>query len=1140
MHVTRPVPPVAEPSGSFAPLLPLKLATPVLRIDAVPRPDLHALLAEARLHQVTLLVAPAGYGKTTLLAQWCATLAQTGGRWCWLGLDSGDRSPAMFLAYLISAFQTTFPEFGAEARRMLQRASNLDHDWPLVASALCSNLQHHVHSALFLILDDLHAVSDVGTITQILGYLLRAMPSTLHVVLASRRAPVFAPLVRLRAENRLLDILPEHFNLSLEETSALLATQNVHLDHGDLAALHATTAGWAMSVQLAGRALAGVPAAKRRDFVQHLAAHQQDVFSFLAAEVLADLPADITDFLQQAALPRVFSAEVLDHALGRDDALFTLQHAQSFGLPLLALDDTGNQMRFHPLWREVLRHQLRTVTTPQHVQQLHQRYGQAFETVGDLAAALEHYADADATEDVIRTLRVRSWPLMASHRDLIRQWIERLDPVVRDHDAELLHIWGVSQVVSASDQAVAALERALALYIQQGRADRALRALADLALVQAWQVDLGKVRRICLRAIRLARHIHDPWADGTVQACTSAALALRGRFEQALLLANQIDTGYLNHQWRWLLAAILAGVCCRLGRPQQALLIISVALDSPQIESNDRVRLELLRLRADALFQQGDIVGATTLSQDVYEQLGNYPRGGMFGLCAAQHALLLGLQGQFEQAETVLAHARAAWQDHPDAEYQLAELRVIEVMIWAQRGHLLDLATTVLPLFGQIQAQPVPNWTFGLILALVLGEHGETQAAAALLGPTVDGMTRAGYRGFLATALLYAASLASDQQHQHDMYAQGWALAEAEHMPFLPLLPPRATLAALTYALQHQLAPTTAGLLLRHQLPDDTPALLQGLLGDGEAAVRRTAATLIGQLVINSAFPALRPLLKDRDAGVRFAAEHALKQLVYRPAYQLQINTLGAFQVSRGNEVIADREWRSSKARQLFQLLVTERGRVLSRERLQETLWPSLNSEAAYNNLRVTLNRMIKALEPNRPEGAPVAYLVQQGETYGFNLNADYVLDVEQFAIAVAGGQRAIRMNQHQVALDMLQRAVELYRGQYLPDALYDDWTQVERERLMMLFANAALELGDMLLRQAQPYEAIGLAWRVLEHDRTDERAYQLLIRAHADLGERTTALRLYNRCVTELRSELGIDPLPETVALLHFLRDET
>jgi DNA-binding SARP family transcriptional activator len=218
--------------------------------------------------------------------------------------------------------------------------------------------------------------------------------------------------------------------------------------------------------------------------------------------------------------------------------------------------------------------------------------------------------------------------------------------------------------------------------------------------------------------------------------------------------------------------------------------------------------------------------------------------------------------------------------------------------------------------------------------------------------------------------------------------------------------------------------------------------------------------------------------------------------------------------------------------------LLTERGRALSRDQVLESIWPDMDMDAAANNLRVTINRLSKALEPDRPDGAPAAYIVQQNETYSLNIESNIVIDVVEFAAAVEEGQLAERRGQPAAALIALRRAVELYGGQYLPDCLYEDWSNVERERLAQLFSEAAMHLSELLNRDGQHHEAIGLAWRVLEYDRAYEAAYRVLMRAHSALGERSTALRLYERCAATLRDDLGVEPLPETTALYQQLRD--
>ena len=309
----------AQSGRAAQPLLPLKVTPPPLRDGVLLRPDLQSLLSEVRLNPLTLVVAPAGYGKTTLLSQWVQELNRTSAPVCWLTLDRGERDPALLLAYLIRAFQTITPALGAEAWRVLSGAANLQRDWPLVAGALCSDLQRMLVTATFLVLDDLHQVTDSAVIGQVLGYLLRAAPPTLHIIAASRRTPTFAPLPRLRTEGQLLELSQRDLHLAADEARQILAAQRVVLEETDLALLLARTEGWALSIQLAARALASQSSERRGNFLQALAGSQAQLLGYLASEVLADLPAELIDFLRLAALPERFDARLLAEVLQRDD-----------------------------------------------------------------------------------------------------------------------------------------------------------------------------------------------------------------------------------------------------------------------------------------------------------------------------------------------------------------------------------------------------------------------------------------------------------------------------------------------------------------------------------------------------------------------------------------------------------------------------------------------------------------------------------------------------------------------------------------------------------------------------------------------------------------------------------------------------
>src|SRR5262249_33635690 len=313
----------------------------------------------------------------------------------------------------------------------------------------------------------------------------------------------------------------------------------------------------------------------------------------------------------------------------------------------------------------------------------------------------------------------------------------------------------------------------------------------------------------------------------------------------------------------------------------------------------DRLRQNLLRQRAMALYQHGQIAEAIGLALDAHRHLSDYYRDGSAGFSARQLALLLMLQGRVDEATTYVAQARAAFHDIGALE-PLASLQVIELCIQSRRGQEARARTgvaSVLRRLDEIEGN-AQDLQLRLLLALMLGEGGDPQGALALARETAAQMEPRGYRLFLISAQLYTAYLAglcADQVARQAALRAGWALVADDDQSFIPMLPLAAMQDVVVAAIRENIAPPATSQLLRGQMPDQAPDLLGGLLEAPEPPIRARAARLLGELGAAAAYPSLRALLKDRSAPVREAAEEALSRLVYRPPYTLRIRTLGAF-----------------------------------------------------------------------------------------------------------------------------------------------------------------------------------------------------------------------------------------------------
>ncbi|MBN1965870.1 MAG: bacterial transcriptional activator domain-containing protein [Anaerolineae bacterium] len=251
----------------------------------------------------------------------------------------------------------------------------------------------------------------------------------------------------------------------------------------------------------------------------------------------------------------------------------------------------------------------------------------------------------------------------------------------------------------------------------------------------------------------------------------------------------------------------------------------------------------------------------------------------------------------------------------------------------------------------------------------------------------------------------------------------------------------------------------------------------------------------------------------------------------------LRIQTLGMFRVWLNGTMLPDVVWKREKAQRLFQFLITiklnDSHQVMPKERIVAELWPTLDESRADRDFKVALNALNDALDPHRSSRSLSSFVVRHGLAYGLDPEADIEIDAERFR---AGLKAAARLEQddRDAAIDAYRDAIDRYAGDYLPDALYEDWASLERERLQTLYLSGAMRLAALLLRRNGYQEAIHLCQSVLMIDRYWEEAYRLMMIGHALRGNRPLALRAYQQCRRALAEGLDLAPMAGTTDLYH------
>ena len=365
------------------PILATKLYVPAPRPKIVLRPRLIDQLNNSLHRRLTLISAPAGFGKTTLVSEWIATCQHLT---AWLSLDEGDRDLQHFLLYFIAALQTLEEGLGKDLLSALQ-SPQLPSIEPLLAILL--NEIASVSNDFILVLDDYHTVES-RTIDQALIFLLEHLPSQMHLVIASREDPSLH-LSRLRARSQLIELRAADLRFTAAEAADFLnEVMRLNLSAEEIAALEARTEGWIAGLQLAALSMQG-----NQDiagFIQSFSGAHQFVLDYLLEEVLDRQPESIQSFLLRTSILNRLCGPLCDAVL--DDASTssqkTLEYLDHSNLFIIALDNERRWYRYHHLFGDLLRQRLGQSATPGEIAKDHIQASEWYEKSGDQAEAFHH------------------------------------------------------------------------------------------------------------------------------------------------------------------------------------------------------------------------------------------------------------------------------------------------------------------------------------------------------------------------------------------------------------------------------------------------------------------------------------------------------------------------------------------------------------------------------------------------------------------------------------------------------------------------------------------------------------------------------------------------------------------------------
>jgi LuxR family maltose regulon positive regulatory protein len=402
-----------------------KVAAPRLRGALVPRPRLTEIMDAGSEAALTLVSAPAGFGKTTVLASWLARASAQSRTVACVSLDEADRNPSSFWLYVVTALQAVAPSIGSSILPLLSAGQ------PATRTMLTAVLNEigAQPNEVDLILDDYH-LADSAEVAEGMTFLLDHQPPNLHLVVSTRADPDL-PLARLRARGDLVEIRARDLRFTANETTSYLAdVGGLNVAPGEVAALESRTEGWAAALQLASLSMQG-----RDDigaFVEGFAGTDRYVVDYLADEVLSRQSDEVREFLERTSILELLNGDLCDSVLARTGSRAMLERLERANLFLIPLDDHRSWYRYHHLFADVLQSHLRS-ERPEVVPGLHLRASLWHESIGDPVSAVRHALAAGHVDRAADLIEGAAPALRRNRQEAtLRRWIDDVpDEVVQ-------------------------------------------------------------------------------------------------------------------------------------------------------------------------------------------------------------------------------------------------------------------------------------------------------------------------------------------------------------------------------------------------------------------------------------------------------------------------------------------------------------------------------------------------------------------------------------------------------------------------------------------------------------------------------------------------------------------------------------
>ena len=1063
-----------------------KIQSPLQRPDTLSRPRLNGWLDRAARGRLAIIIGDAGFGKSTLLADWSALTRRTVS---WYHLEHDDRDWLTFLRHLVAGGREVDEGFAPDTYRLLCQLGPGGPTQAELTTSLAREMaafgasQPHGYS---VILDDYHAIERSEETDPVIAELLAATGRGFSVIVAARTDPSL-PEVRLRGRNAVHRLDDDQLRFDVPETEALFGeAYRIPLEHDVAVELVARTEGWAALLSLVRTRLEEHPDPDPRALVAQLSATQGDLYDFLAEEVLGDLPPSVQEFLARLSILAEVNPRTLPLVDERDAAEVARDLADAERLALLSRQGPGTSWRFHPLVRDFFAGRLAATIGIEELRRQHRRIAEALEPVDWLSAA-KHYRDANEPAAAARVIDEAVPSIIASGL------FEAVSPLL-DGTAGSINRAGALILRSRIEFARGNLRRAIAL--AEEAAERAVGSLTGTA-----QLNIAALEGVAgypEHAIERAESALRGRLADSERRVAEASLLLRATQEGGDLaavadalreLANQQEFSGLN-RYAAISRVNLANVLNWLGHPLGAVKAAVRAEAALGDTTGSVERVAAMTARATALTQLRKLEEADLVLRNAEQSSSPLARIEIDlerAALEAAYGSAVNAQSALERIDPVtMPPAYLGLRDLVAGTIALrsGEAEAARTLGVSSRQHgVRDVAgkfrTDVLLMRSDLAAGR-PVTAEGARLADLANALGSRTALA--IAAVMRGLARPGRIG------TEISSLDPDQRHVLSVLAEELSQRLADLTPgAAAVIQEEASARSARWASALRLSVASGGPSRRHA------AELLSLIGDAEDAS-----------YLRSCARSVKALREPAAAAVRRCAPRAL------------LHDLGVVTLRLG-ERPAERPSRR-KAVALLCFLASRAKQASTKDEALEALWPDYSPEMGLNSLHQAIYYVRRIFDPEFREGVSAGYLNFDGEV--LTLDPELVDSMSHRC-----WQLLRSTNAHD--LQATEAVLGLYQGRFAIDFTYEEWATDYRETLHAAVLGRAEASIAECLATGDPERAIRMATAVLAVDPTADAIELELLRAYKAADRPAAAGEQYAHYATAIRQALGVEPAP-------------